>query len=918
MHTEGLKYRKVDLHIHTPASKCFLNTFSTNEEAAKAIVQKAIDENIEAIAITDHNTGEFIPFIQQAAKDRNITVFPGVELTVGDAKTHIIAILDKTKVKADIDDLLAKAEILNADRGKKDAFSKKSVDQIIDLVAGPCFNGIICLAHSDSTNGVLMEMEGQPRIKVVRNQKLFGAEVTNYSKTAPYLDGTDPNYQRKLAVYEASDNPAIKADGSRDTNSENSGKHTVDGIGYRYSYFKLDSNFNLDSLKQCFYDSDVRIKIPDHISTHVFPFVKSIKINSGFLKDASIELHQGLNSILGAKGVGKSLLIEFIRFALQQQSMNPEIQEDHESKLAERLGQYGQVEIDIADNNGATYTITRTFNVESGNPIECFEKSSCNIINGNISQLFPVLSLSQNEIIKIVENRNNELIQFIDKFFDFNSFINQINILENELQALDRDFAISVKAHYEKERVSKAIKTAEVELKRLEAQLNNTIFKDISNLEKLDKAFSKQLKQIEDLKEIISDALKQIRNQNALNFEDDISNLPAILRNNDILKNSKDSIEDTVNEILGNIAISRAQIDGEYKNWLPEYDKKKKELENYIRKVGGDTQSLELQRKKKSSEITNLKNRFEQLEKNANNLKSTSDKRNGKLNNLSEVYENYFRARKDKCDFFQDASNSKLQIQLEESTNRDEFKKRLMSIKSGSYLRDHEIDKLSKNVKPLDFVYSLLRYEIYCESDEAKAAEELKKLSMQADFTVDKMRKFCDYLISVLQSGEMEYETILKLQYKAQPTDRPVIEYNVGTKKSPKFKHISKVSTGQKCTALLILALSDGKMPIIIDQPEDSLDIRGIWEDMCQKIRCGKENRQFVFTTHNSSVAVASDTDKFTILTADDSHGDVLYSGSMDSKNVRSKVIEYLEGGIKPYILKMKKYNYNFKEEQFD
>lgn len=54
---------------------------------------------MEVIAITDYNTDECMLIVKQTVKNRNITVFPGVELTVGDAKTHIIAILDKTKVK---------------------------------------------------------------------------------------------------------------------------------------------------------------------------------------------------------------------------------------------------------------------------------------------------------------------------------------------------------------------------------------------------------------------------------------------------------------------------------------------------------------------------------------------------------------------------------------------------------------------------------------------------------------------------------------------------------------------------------------------------------------------------------------------------------------------------------------------------
>jgi ABC-type cobalamin/Fe3+-siderophores transport system ATPase subunit len=108
---------------------------------------------------------------------------------------------------------------------------------------------------------------------------------------------------------------------------------------------------------------------------------------------------------------------------------------------------------------------------------------------------------------------------------------------------------------------------------------------------------------------------------------------------------------------------------------------------------------------------------------------------------------------------------------------------------------------------------------------------------------------------------------------------------------------------------MLIIALSDGTMPIVIDQPEDSLDIRSIWEDMCLKLRAGKESRQFIFTTHNSSLAVASDTDKYLVLEGDAASGKVVFSGAIDSEPVRKQVIEYLEGGLSTYRAKYLKYN---------
>lgn len=150
---------------------------------------------------------------------------------------------------------------------------------------------------------------------------------------------------------------------------------------------------------------------------------------------------------------------------------------------------------------------------------------------------------------------------------------------------------------------------------------------------------------------------------------------------------------------------------------------------------------------------------------------------------------------------------------------------------------------------------------------------------------------------------------MLLLQYKAHPQDRPDIRYNIGDNQVQNFVPLKNLSTGQKCTAMIILALSEGTMPIIIDQPEDSLDIRAIWDDMCTKLRVAKELRQFIFTTHNSSVAVAPDTDKFIIMTASSTKGEVVFSGAIDNENVRKEVIQYLEGGISTYTLKYLKYN---------
>ena len=484
--TQGLFFRKFDLHIHTPASKCFYDKNVT----PKQIVQKAIQMKLSAIAITDHNTGEWVDKIKTAAKGTSLIVFPGVEITVGDAHNHIIAILDKDKTTRDIEEVLTSLGISHNKYGEEDTFSKMSVVEVFEIITGDKYNGIAIPAHIDSTNGVFEQMKkaGVARKNVIQHPSLLAVEAVNFQKVAKLLDGNDPVYQRQLAVYQSSDNPYLDRDGNIIIGGLHAGKHSIGGIGCRYSYFKVDENISLESLRQCFIDPEVRIRQSFEYKKRTYPHIKSVKINSGFLNDIESNFHQGLNSILGAKGVGKSLLIEFIRFALDQESTHNEISEDHKEKLKKQLGQYGQVEINICDETGKEFKIVRTYNPAEDNPLECKDVSTNEILNVNIAQLFPVLFLSQTEIIKIAEDSNEQMI-FIDKFFDFYRYRNQIIGLESELKELDREFADSLKAFHEQKDFHKQLKTSKIELERLSKQLKNPIFDEFTKLEEKDKVF---------------------------------------------------------------------------------------------------------------------------------------------------------------------------------------------------------------------------------------------------------------------------------------------------------------------------------------------------------------------------------------------------------------------------------------------
>ena len=899
MKTKGLFFKKFDLHVHTPASDCFHDKNITPEQT----VQKSIQMGLRAIAITDHNTGKWIDKVKRAADGTNLIVFPGVEITVGDAHNHIISLLDIDKTTRDIEDLLTTVGILHNKYGKKDAFSPKSVVEVIEIITGDKFNGVAILAHIDSTNGVFEQMKkaGQIRKKVIQHPKLLAVEAVNHKKVSKLLDGNDPTYQRKLAVYQSSDNPYLDENGK--ASGAYAGRHSIGGIGFRYSYFKVDENISLESLRQCFFDPEVRIRQSFEYEKRIYPHIKSVKINSGFLSDVESTFHEGLNSILGAKGVGKSLLIEFMRFALDQESTHDEISEDHEEKLRERLGQYGQVEINICDETGKEFQIIRTYNPAEDNPLECRDLSTNEIIDVNIVQLFPTLFLSQTEIIKIAEDLNEQM-KFIDKFFDFHRYRNQIISLESELEELDRSFAESLRAYHEEKSLTKQLRTSKVEMERITKQLKNPIFAEFAKLEEKDKDFRMQYAFLETLVEHISNFEKIIKDEEIPEISKTLSLDPALKRSYDFVKNAKTFLLDsfaTQREKL-NEAIQR--ISDEYKTWKPTFDEKKKSFQEQVLRLGGDSQKLEEKRKIKAREIENLERKLLYVRGKAKQIKEISEIRNRKLEDLKKVYTGYYQSRKEKCEYFEKVSNGKLQVTIIESTNKDEFIKGVASLKRGSYLREVEIEQLCDKVTPSEFILNLLRYDISRSNELKDMNQYIKKIAQLTDLPAEKVKNLADHLLNT-----KGYEELLLLQYKTFPQDRPEIKYNIGDNRKVNFVPLKNLSTGQKCTAMVILSLSEGIMPIIIDQPEDSLDIRAIWEDMCTKLRSGKELRQFIFTTHNSSVAVASDTDKFMIMTASATKGEIVFSGAIDNEDIRAEVIKYLEGGVPTYRLKYLKYD---------
>ena len=884
---KGLEFQKFDLHVHTPASY----DFDDKDATPKDIVKAALSKGLRGIAISDHGTGEWIDKVKEEAKGTNLVVFPGVEISCSGGKSglHIIAIFDTDKTTKHVEALLTGLDIRIEDLGTERAITKKSAFDVIKRIAAEPLDGIAILAHCTSSKGVMHDITGLQRTKLFENFGLYAVEsseadfnneqkIKEKKRIIDFLSGSDPNYfRRKVAVI-------ICSDSKKDSTSG----HSIAGIGSAFTYLKTDDAVTLESLRQCFLDRDVRVRQHFEEINIQYPYIKNLAISSGFFEAQSAKFHKGLNSILGGKGAGKSLLVELLRFALSRPSQQEQINNDHERKLETRLQQYGKVELEFEDETGSTHQIARIYNSADDNPYELAEQKS-------VVESFSILFLSQNEIVKIAEDEKAQL-NFIDQFFDFRQFAFQISSIEKELGHLDKLFANSLRAAMTLIDIEREIDKRKNEVNKLDRILSDKTYDSFKKAESKKNTLDLQNNEIKDIQGIIELMRDQFEKRSIIQIDKDAAGDALIKRNQERIKELVDMIIDGLRSTEKIIQSTMAECEVERTKWQKEYIVEKRNYQEYIRKSGGSKREIEKKRQSVNAMIKDLEERMRKAELERKKLRGLSNQREIKIRELIQVYAAYSKERKEKCRKFEDESNGRLKIVLHESSDKDYFKEKLRSLKRGSYLRDSEIDDICNKATPFEFIQNLLRYQT------SQSTEPITKVSEATGIDIGRAKTLFDFLL-----GQFEYEELLKLQYLAIPQDRPEIKYQV---KEGEYSLIRDISVGQKCTAMLIMALSDGNFPVIIDQPEDSLDVRTVWEDMCEKLRAGKDKRQFIFTTHNSSLAVASDSDKFIVIESDANRGKIEYTGAIDTQAVKEEAIKYLEGGRITYSTKANKYGY--------
>lgn len=924
----GTRWYKCDLHLHTTASLCFHDNSVTAEEWVK----RAIEQGLDCVAITDHNTGIGVDEIKKAAEGTGLVVFPGVEITCDSSKIHLLILFDLKKTSADIRDFLVRANIQAADFGKKETATIESVFEVASLAQKA--GAIVIPAHIDEYNGLgsissanLDKLFSQDNINAVQvvhedflNQSIQIANNTNlktkfnvqYNNPNPTIDDltlkewyTPVKYakEKKLSILTFSDNPHEAQDP----------KHGLWGIGNHFTWIKMDEKPSLEGLRQAFLLPEYRIKnMFDNLEipyTKPELWIKSISIRETTITDETmplkIEFSPQLNTLIGGRGSGKSSILRFIRGVFNRTIDLTELSEilkDHNDFYKREDGKTKKgvlkensiIEIEfIRDEILHKITASEIQNsklqkiqIERLNEIGDWEQ----INDEGYIDFFNFEHYSQKQIYEIAQEPNalreriDRAITGLDKLKE-ERVQNKTLFLEKSavIRTIDEVLAGKGKIETKIKDIEEKIKKLQqsgiadiISLKEKFAKENSVVEKFSSELVKKESKLEEIIKEFEvynpdfstfgedHTKELIQftnvakDGIAQIRddlinlkdktNKIRLQFEESVntSNWEIELNRND----SEFTLKKDNLEKLGIGAISN------FERFSVEKTKLEKELDEI------NTQALT--RETEKTERDRISSEFFSL------CKEITSKRQGFVKNIM--------------------TDDKIKVSIKPFRNKTDFESRLRKIlqrENSTFQQD--IDTLSK----LCFIGNV-------ENGIEKVRDLFLKIRADEEISINISRQFIT-LVKLMNDSQIDEIKLLI------PEDEIDVQYKTTARSN--YKSLSTASAGQKTTAILTFILSFGRAPLILDQPEDDLDNRLVYDLIVDRLKKSKENRQIIVVTHNANIPVNGDAEYIISMDSESKKLKVLHSGTVEQDSIKKEICDVMEGGDKAFEMRSKRYN---------
>lgn len=925
----GARWWKFDFHTHTPASKdtgAWQAAIGTpNELTPHTWLLKYMAADIDCVAVTDHNTGDWIDKLKAAYAEmkgeadqgaprpgfRELYIFPGVEVSV-QGGFHLLAIFDPSATSQTINDLLARVDY-DGTRGDSDGVTREGAGKVVEriLAAG----GIAIPAHVEGDKGLCQVEPGTRKClmdhttvkQVLQEPGILALEWTAYTSLRPVI--LDELKLRFASVV-------------------GSDCHSFQGTavpGSRYTWIKMAQPL-LEGLRLALLDGqEVSVRRSDENSSFMpfntpEHFIDSIQIcDARYMgrgkQSASLAFNPYFNALIGGRGTGKSTIVHALRLAYQREKELSPSSEAGQTfnrfyKVAKSRNDEGGLLAETAicvqvQRDGTPYRLIwrqggQGHSVEEWDvAVGSFTPSTSQAVT---AKRFPVSIFSQGQIASLTGDSQQALLKVIDDAagtqlqkatFDeakraFFASQAQLRELEGKLQGLE-----PLKLSLEDIRR----KLARFENADHAAVLKNYQHTSQQSLE-LERQFEASVELSARLKAFASEVLAEDLPEGLFNATEDGEVLTLVEALHAAIAMTRQQVENTAvalqerGQVLRNelgASPSFARIDAA----KTAYEHLKADLQQ---QGVSDPSQYGLLVKEKQRLETELK-KLEAVHKELDELREKAKTL------LEQVHSTRRAISAQRSEFLKKTLQGNPFVRIElipysrDTQSIERSLRELLGAADGKYVDDLYQEQEGGAPKGLlaDLLYTVELVEQPGAWDTAAFEKVLltqKKRLSQACLGQTEFGGWFNKFLKAEADKRPEFIDHIQCWF---PEDGLQVEYS-RKGDGQDFKSISQASAGQRAAAMLAFLLAHGNEPLVLDQPEDDLDNHLIYGLVVQQIRSNKLRRQLIIVTHNPNIVVNGDAELIHVL--DFNHQcHVKQTGSLQDQLLRREVCQVMEGG---------------------
>lgn len=896
----GAVWHCVDLHLHTPGVHSFklgpgddIRTDAGRLPLVRGYVDALVAAGVDIAVLTDYQ-GVRQPWfdeIRGAAEARGITLLPGAEMSIGQGGgkgLHLLLLCSPDTPTERVGDA-----IRAQGTGIDPLFADRQEHKDLDLrgTLPECLRGVrehlgcvVIAAHANGKNGVLRELGALQTAELIK-AGLIDA-VDHCEGIGVSLQGTGVLSKERLdslACTLSSDPKAIVEVGT---------KTTPDGRR-RLTWIKL-SKIDANAFKLALHDPQTRVLTrPPEAPKHAR--IRAMEVEGGFLDGLLLRFNDDLTALIGGRGAGKSAVLETLRYGLGVSPYTD--QSERLSLVRHALGSGGRVRL-VLDRPGPSpqqYEVTRVLDQQ---PRVADLTGGGKTVDVAPMDLFgagssPVVLLQRE--IQAVARDDGFRRRLLDEIIGDEARQADVRVRRTVEELRQNSRAIE-----EVERKLASREEHEERLNRLRTEI--AYFDQQGVSAKLDRH-----------SKLLSDGARlDAGNDHTQRAADHVREVSASVADElKVAMGGLRSAESEHAELLVNAADRVARVAGTVAQDLERAVAPLKSLANDLQELRlGWPQRVaalmdDLRRVQEELKMTALNPQTyldavrerTALEPVVTALSRQVEERTTLLavrrdvqRRLQDQRRAAFALRKKAAEAVNDQLEGKLRMDVEYLGDTTEFRERLSAALKGSRATADALDALvgRSGTDGVELARAVAQGEGAVAQAFSISPANAQRIVRWLTDDAARLRQ-----IEVLAPDDT---VSIALVVDGLPRDLAVL------------------SGGQKATALLLLLFAQGGRPLILDQPEDDLDNRFVYEDVVGLIRLEKgvrdpdRRRQIITATHNANIPVNGDAELVLSLADQGGHCVVRTRASIDDSGVREEIRAVLEGGEEAFRRRAEKY----------